>query len=50
VIYQTVGKEQAVQDTIIAPAIEEIVKAVTAQYTAEELITKRGEVSIAINE
>ncbi len=30
------------------PAIQESVKAVTAQYTAEELVTKRAEVKIAI--
>lgn len=33
---------------IIDPAIQEIVKAVTAKYTAEELITKRADVSTAI--
>ncbi len=32
-------------DTIIAPAIQETVKAVTANYTAEELITKRPQVT-----
>lgn len=31
--------------TIIDPAIQEVVKAVTAKYTAEELITKRAEVT-----
>lgn len=34
--------------TIAAPAIQEVVKSVTAQYTADELITKRGEVSALI--
>lgn len=33
------------ESTIAAPAIQEVVKSVTAQYTADELITKRGEVS-----
>lgn len=42
-LYQTVGKGYA--NTIIAPAVQETVKAVTARYTAEELITKRQEVS-----
>ena len=50
VIYQTIGKEDAVRDTIITPAIEEVVKSVTAKYNADELITKRGEVSTLINE
>lgn len=35
---------------IIDPAIQEVVKAVTAQYTAEQLITKRAEVTEKIKE
>lgn len=42
VLYQSVGTEY--HDRIVAPAIQESVKAVTAVYTAEELITKREEV------
>lgn len=38
-LYQQVGTEFA--DRIISPAIQESVKSVTAQFTAEELITKR---------
>jgi len=41
-IYKTVGLEFKVK--IIDPAIQESVKAVTAQFTAEELITKRESV------
>jgi len=41
-IYQTLGLNFPV--TVIAPAIQESVKQVTAQYTAEQLITKRDEV------
>jgi len=41
-IYQTIGPDY--EDTIVAPAIPEAVKAATAQFTAEELITKRAEV------
>lgn len=33
---------------IIEPAVQEVVKAVSARYTAEELITKRSEVKLAI--
>ncbi len=33
---------------VIDPAIQEVVKAVTAKYTAEELITKRAEVTDSI--
>jgi len=38
-IWQEVGKNY--NQRIIAPAIQEAVKAITAKYTAEELITKR---------
>jgi regulator of protease activity HflC (stomatin/prohibitin superfamily) len=46
--YQHVGL--AYEDTVIAPQIQETFKAVTARYTAEELITKREEVRHAIRE
>lgn len=42
-LYQEVGIP-AYQDRIIQPAIQESVKAITARYVAEELITKRPEV------
>ncbi len=41
-IYKSVGEDYKVK--IIDPAIQEAVKAVTANYTAEELITKREQV------
>jgi regulator of protease activity HflC (stomatin/prohibitin superfamily) len=43
-IYQQIGDEIAVIDRVIDPAVEEILKASMAKYTAEELITKREEV------
>lgn len=43
-VYQNIGKK--VHDVIIAPAIQESVKSVTAKYTAEELITKRQQVGL----
>jgi prohibitin 1 len=43
-IFQQIGDETNIINNIINPAIEEILKAVIAQYTAEEIITKRGEV------
>lgn len=46
--YQHVGL--VYEDTVIAPQIQETFKAVTARYTAEELITKREEVRHAIRE
>lgn len=33
------------EDTIIAPAVSECIKSVTSQYTAEEAITRRSEIS-----
>lgn len=42
-VYQTIGI--AFKERIIDPAIQEVMKAVTARYTAEELITKRPAVS-----
>lgn len=42
-VYQTIGVE--FKDRIIDPAIQEVMKAVSARYTAEELITKRPAVS-----
>src|SRR3990167_2182690 len=41
-LWQSVGKDY--KSRIIDPAIQEAVKAVTARYTAEELITKRPQV------
>jgi len=38
-IYKTVGKDYKTR--LVDPAVQESVKAVTAKYTAEELITKR---------
>lgn len=45
-LYQTVGKGYAA--TIIAPAVQETVKAVTARYTAEELIGRRQDISTEV--
>jgi regulator of protease activity HflC (stomatin/prohibitin superfamily) len=41
-LYKEVGLNY--QNRIIAPAVEEVVKQVTANYNAEELITKRAQV------
>jgi len=47
-LYQTIGL--AYRERIINPSIQESVKDVTAQFTAEELITKRTQVRIGIKE
>ena len=46
--YQHVGL--VYDETVVAPQIQETFKAVTARYTAEELITKREEVRAAIRD
>lgn len=47
-LYQTLGVDYA--DRIIAPTIQESVKASTAKFAAEELITKREEAKSTIGE
>lgn len=49
-IFQQIGDERAAVDRIINPAVEEVLKAVMAKYTAEEIITKRGEVKAALDD
>ena len=48
--YQKIGKRNVVAATLIEPAIQESVKAITAKYTAEELVTKRAEVKVEIQD
>lgn len=47
-LYQEVGVDY--ENILVNPAILESVKSITAQYTAEELITKRSEVSAIMME
>jgi len=47
-IYTEVGL--GYEDVLITPAINEVLKAVTAKYTAQELVGSRGEVSILLDE
>ncbi len=47
-LYKNVGT--GYESVIITPAIQESIKAVTAQYTAEELITERQNVGIKIKD
>ena len=46
IVYQSIGIY--FKERIIDPAVQEVVKAVTARYSAEELITKRPAVSEAM--
>jgi regulator of protease activity HflC (stomatin/prohibitin superfamily) len=43
-VFRNVGTRLTVEHTIIDPALQESLKQATAQYTAEELITKRQQV------
>ncbi len=47
-LYKNVGVDY--ESIIISPAIQESIKAITAQYTAEQLITKRAEVGDQIKD
>lgn len=49
-IYQRVGNVDKVSVALVTPAIQESVKAVTAKFTAEELVTKRDVVKQQIQE
>jgi regulator of protease activity HflC (stomatin/prohibitin superfamily) len=42
-IYQRIGDEKEILNSIISPAVNEVVKAATAKKTAEEIITERTE-------
>lgn len=48
IVYQKIGRSGIVGTTLILPAIQESVKAITARYTAEQLVTKRAEVKVHI--
>jgi regulator of protease activity HflC (stomatin/prohibitin superfamily) len=49
-IFQQIGDQAAIVKRIINPAVEEVLKAVIARYTAEEIITKRGEVKAGVDQ
>ena len=49
-LYQKIGVGDVVVTVTLQPAVEESVKAVTAKYTAEELVKKRAEVKLKISE
>ncbi len=44
-LYQTIGPAPQILDRLIVPAIANTIKAVTAHFDAEELITKRDQVA-----
>lgn len=48
--YQRIGTLAKVSANLVEPGIQETVKAVTAKFTAEELVTKREAVKVQIQE
>ena len=46
-LYKKVGTKY--NETVLEPAIQETIKAVISKYTAEELVTRRSEISLDIN-
>ena len=49
-VYQQIGDEDAMVAKIIEPAVANTIKAVTAQYNAEELVEKRNQIRQQIND
>jgi prohibitin 1 len=49
-IFQQIGNENEIVQRIINPAVEEVLKAIMARYTAEEIITKRGDLKAGVDE
>ena len=49
-IYQKIGLEPVLNDRIIQPVVSNAVKAVVAHYNAEELVTKRDQVRMQIED
>jgi regulator of protease activity HflC (stomatin/prohibitin superfamily) len=49
-IFQEIGTEVAIIDRIINPAVEEVIKAIIAKYTAEQIITKREDVKAGLDD
>ncbi len=48
--YKDIGDEDAVETNILIPAVQEVMKAATSKYTAEETLTKRLQLKKDIDE
>jgi regulator of protease activity HflC (stomatin/prohibitin superfamily) len=42
-LFEKIGDDDMIKDVVLAPAVQEAVKEVSAKFTAEELLTKRAE-------
>lgn len=49
-VFQRIGRETAVVDRVLNPAIEETIKAVMAHYRAEAVITQRDQVKAEVDQ
>ncbi len=49
-VYTSYRTEEAFEEGVVKPLIKEVVKTLTASYTAEELVTKRAELNTRILE
>lgn len=49
-IYTNIGTKNAIKDNVILPSIQEVVKSVFSEFTAEDLVKKRKEVSDKVKE
>lgn len=49
-VYQQIGNEADIVRSIVNPAIEEVIKAVMAHYTAEQVITQRDQVKAEVDQ
>jgi regulator of protease activity HflC (stomatin/prohibitin superfamily) len=48
-IFQQIGNQNQIIDKIINPSLSEVIKSVTAQYTAEEIIKQRSQVKTEVD-
>jgi prohibitin 2 len=48
--FQTIGDLERIDQTVVAPAVQESLKAITAKYTAEELVTRRETVKTMVTD
>lgn len=47
-IYVKYGSSDGFEETVVRPAVRDVVKATASQFTAEELVTKRAEFTTAV--
>lgn len=49
-VFQTIGNEEAIVERILTPSLSELFKASSAKLTAEEIITRRNELTAEVKE